>query len=192
MIKDFTGTIVFAIPVNLRDDIPEASTFGLFYKDVRVECPLSYVDDSRYKHITENSAASDLECEERLLEEQFKAVTQHVCRTLAQRKKTWEKTGFNDDDIKRMKYSNQNKIPNQHLIQINDVSEIALGSNSEINDDSKFSIKGSGFTRSLPPNALMSLSYTHCENKGLNICIHYPNGYNMESFVECFQSFIDE
>lgn len=188
MIKSFNGTLIFSMPMNLRDSIPGASEFGLIYKDIRVECPLSMIDDSLFGPAPNNSENSDYN--EKLLEHQFKQIATHVTESIHQRMSSWKKYGYNDSDMKRMKFDNYDEkmSRNTRLIKINDVSQISFDENN-----AKFPhIKSPGFTTSLSPNCLMSLSYTHCEEDGLNICIHYPDGYNMETFVDCFQSFIEE
>ncbi|KAL3231133.1 Uncharacterized protein RNJ44_00772 [Nakaseomyces bracarensis] len=188
MIKSFNGTLIFSMPMNLRDSISGSSEFGLVYKDIRVECPLSLIDDSAFGPAP--STADNSEYNEKLLEHQFKEIANHVTNSINQRMSSWKKYGYNDSDMKRMKFDNYDEkmSRNTRLIKINDVSQISFDDNSV-----KFPhIKSPGFTTSLSPNCLMSLSYTHCEEDGLNICIHYPDGYNMETFVDCFQSFIEE
>lgn len=187
MIKSFNGTLIFSMPMNLRNSIPGSGEFGLVYKDIRVECPLSLIDDSLFGPASNKSDTS--EYNEKLLEHQFKEIANHVTSNINQRMSSWKKYGYNDNDMKRMKFDNYDEkmSPNTRLIKINDVSQISF------DDCAKFPhIKSPGFTTSLSPNCLMSLSYTHCQEDGLNICIHYPDGYNMETFVDCFQSFIEE
>lgn len=199
MVKNFTGSITFSLPINLRSSIEESSDFGLFFKNIRVECPLSLIDDKNFKGLTlyngyDSSnvklSETDPKYKEHLLEYQFKQITDHVVGMLKQRLRAWEKFGFNDDDIKRMKFSLEEKTENTKLIQINDVSDITTFSNKH--GTGRFSVRELNLTQSLSPSQFMSLSYTHNEDNGLNICIHYPEGYNMEPFVECFQSFIEE
>ena len=43
LVKDFSGTIVFAIPINLRNHLGLGESLGLFFKELRVECPLSLI-----------------------------------------------------------------------------------------------------------------------------------------------------
>lgn len=198
IVRNFTGTITFCIPADLRSSLEDSSEFGMFYKDIRVECPLSLIDDQNFSGLTVYNgydssnvklSEKDPKYREQLLEYQFKKVTDHVGTILRQRMKTWEKFGFNDDDIKRMRFSHEEKNNNTKLIQINDLSDIKIGADNVL--DGKFHVRELNVTQSLRPGQLMSLSYTHSE-KGLNICIHYPDSYNMESFIECFQSFIED
>lgn len=198
IVKNYTGSITFCVPVDLRSSLEASSEFGMFYKDIRVECPLSLIDDKNFNSLTvyngyDSSAVKmpekDPGYKEQLLEYQFKQVTDHVVAALRQRMKAWEKFGFNDDDIKRMKFGSDDTATNTKLIQINDVSDIPVDAHEDISG--KFHMRELNMTQSLKPGQLMSLSYTHSE-KGLDICIHYPDGYNMESFVECFQSFIED
>lgn len=198
IVKNFSGNITFCVPVDLRSSLDDSSEFGLFYKDIRVECPLSLIDDQNFNGLTVYNgydatnvklSEKDPKYREQLLEYQFKKVTDHVVTTLRQRMKAWEKFGFNDDDIKRMRFDCDERNTNTKLIQINDVSDIQI--DAENVADGKFSVRELNLTQSLRPGQLMSLSYAHSE-KGLNICIHYPDSYNMEAFVECFQSFIED
>ncbi|XDT02242.1 Alcohol acetyltransferase [Nakaseomyces glabratus] len=188
MVKSFNGTLIFSMPMNLRDSMNEKRDFGLVYKDIRVECPLSMIDDKQCSVPGLNE--SDPEYNEKLLEIQFQQIATYVTESIEQRMSTWKKYGYNDNDMKRMKFTKYDEkfAPNTRLIKINDVSEVSFDDN-----DIRFPhIKSPGFTTSLSQNTLMSLSYTHCEEDGLNICIHYPDGYNMENFVDCFESFMEE
>ena len=72
-----------------------------------------------------------------------------------------------------------------------DTSDIVLGNSTEIGNG-LFNLKNTSFTKSLNKNEYMSICYSYCVDSGLNICIHFPETYNMENFVECFQSFIEE
>lgn len=198
IVKHFSGSITFCVPVDLRSSIDNSSDFGMFYKDIRVEVPLSLIDDKNFQSLTlyngydsgaNKATEKDPRYKEQLLEYQFKQVTDHVVTTLRQRMKAWDRFGFNDDDIKRMKFGSDDVASNTKLIQVNDVFDIPIDSNVDI--AGKFHMRELNLTQSLRPGQLMSLSYTRSEN-GLNICIHYPDGYNMESFVECFQSFIED
>ncbi|QID82709.1 hypothetical protein GRS66_005139 [Saccharomyces pastorianus] len=196
LVKDFSGTIVFTIPINLRNHLGLGGSLGLFFKELRVECPLSLIDDelsaNEFLTNSNDNEDNDDEFNERLMEYQFNKVTKHVSGFIMAKLRSWEKNGFNDDDIRRMKYDNDDDFHIQNsrtkLIQINDVSDISLSMNG---DDKSFKIVSTGFTSSINRPTLMSLSYTYCEEMGLNICIHYPDSYNLESFVECFESFIE-
>lgn len=196
LVKDFSGTIVFTIPINLRNHLGLDGSLGLFFKELRVECPLSLIDDelsaNEFLTNSNDNEDNDDEFNERLMEYQFNKVTKHVSGFIMAKLRSWEKNGFNDDDIRRMKYDNDDDFHIQNsrtkLIQINDVSDISLSMNG---DDKSFKIVSTGFTSSINRPTLMSLSYTYCEEMGLNICIHYPDSYNLESFVECFESFIE-
>ncbi|CCE65596.1 hypothetical protein TPHA_0M00180 [Tetrapisispora phaffii CBS 4417] len=187
IVKNFDGSIIFSIPVNLRSLIADSSDFGLFYKNIKVECPLELINDEKYYtnpevlHSMQNNS---------LLEIQFERISRHVSDVISQRMKAWEKFGFNDDDIKRMKFSNDEKTGIAPIIQINDVTEISFDFGND-NISYSFSVNNLNFTKSLSCNEFMSLFYSHNAQGGLNICIHYPDGYNMEAFVECFQSFIE-
>ncbi|EDO18092.1 hypothetical protein Kpol_1045p79 [Vanderwaltozyma polyspora DSM 70294] len=195
MIKDFTGSITFSIPVNLRESIEGPSDFGLFYKTILVECPLSLIDDQVYNNINvyngyDNSNVkvpeTDPTFEEKKLEYQFKQISDLVSTTMKERMRAWRRNGFNDDDIKKMKFTSDDKASNTKIIQINDVSEFKINSSKS----SKVSIKELNFTHSISNSDFMSLSYTYCKETGSNICIHYPDAYDMEKFVERFQSFV--
>ncbi|CAI4052456.1 hypothetical protein N7582_005445 [Saccharomyces uvarum] len=197
LVKDFSGTIVFSIPIDLRKHLNLGESLGLFFKELRIECPLSLIDDELsinefLVNSNDNENNDNDEFNEKLMEYQFNKVTKHVSNYIMTKLKSWERNGFNDDDIRRMKYDNDDDFHVQNsktkLIQINDVSDISL---SMSNDDKSFKIVSSGFTNSINRPTLMSLSYTYCEDMGLNICIHYPDSYNLESFVECFESFIE-
>lgn len=199
MVKNFNASITFVIPINLRSSIEDSSDFGLYYKNVRVECPLSLIDDKVFQGLTIYNGydsrsikpkRSDPRYKEQLLEYQFRQITMHVTSIIKQRLRTWERSDFNDDDIKRMRFTLEEKTTNTKLIQVNDVSDFKFSDQDDKNGG--FKIRELNVTRSLSPNLFMSLSYTHTESNGLNICIHYPDRYNMESFVECFQSFMEE
>lgn len=199
MVRTFNASITFVVPINLRASIEDSSDFGLYYKNVRVECPLSLIDDKVFQGLTVYNGydsrsvkpkVSDPRYREQLLEFQFKQITNHIASVLKQRLRTWERSDFNDDDIKRMRFTLEEKTVNTKLIQINDVSDISFLPASKENGG--FKVRELNVTRSLSPNLFMSLSYTHSEDNGLNICIHYPDRYNMESFVECFQSFVED
>lgn len=198
IVKNYTGSITFCIPVDLRSSLEASSEFGMFYKDIRVECPLSLIDNKNFGSLTlyngyDSSAVKmpeeDPKYKEQLLEYQFKQVTDHVVATLRQRMKAWERFGFNDDDIKRMKFGSEETANNTKLIQINDVSDVEVDAGHEV--AGQFRMRELNMTQSLKPGQLMSLSYASSES-GLNICIHYPEGYDMEAFVECFQSFLED
>ncbi|CCD25862.2 Pbi1p NDAI_0G00860 [Naumovozyma dairenensis CBS 421] len=194
-IKNYSGNIIFSIPINLRNYIDGAKNFGLFYKDVKIDCPLSLIDDRNFKYNGYKDSSipdeNDLEFNEKLLEYQFKQVTEFIENVILERLKIWEKFNFNDDDIKRMKFDHDEVLgQNSKIIQINDTTEIMLGEND--NNNKAFTLTNPNFTRTLSGNEFMSVSFAICEETGLNVCIHYPDGYSMETFVECFQTFIEE
>lgn len=189
MVKHYNGAITFSMPINLRNEVDDSRNFGLFYKDVRVECPLSLINDDNVPKDVKSSSPEDAE---QLLEYQFKQITIYVSNILEQSSKRFAKTGFNDNDIRRMKLENDvDRGVDSKIIQIYDASEVFLGVEPDKVNQQSFSITSSNFTKSLSLTDLMSVSYTYCKGNGLNICIHYPDGYNMESFVECFQTFIE-
>lgn len=204
LVKNFDGLITFSMPVDLRKYIkksdPSPRNFGLYYKDIRVECPLSLIDDRLFGSENDDYDAKTLNDEnseytEKLLEHQLKQVTNFVKNVILENIRKFEKFGFDDDDIRRMKYGNTNDNTSEKdqnkIISICDTSDIVLG-NTKVKEDSQFNLKNTSFTKSLMSNECMSLCYSYCNDTGLNICIHFPDSYNMESFVECFQSFIDE
>ena len=88
LIRNFNGNIIFSIPINLRPFIDDSSDLGLFYKNIRVVCPLSLVNDD----INKNSGA-DSKGNKITLEDQFKNITKYVSNILNQRKKIWLKFG---------------------------------------------------------------------------------------------------
>ncbi|CCK70536.1 Pbi1p KNAG_0E02770 [Huiozyma naganishii CBS 8797] len=193
MVKNLSGTVTFSIPVDLRSFVDEPRDFGLYYKDIRVECPLSLIDDDKSKDCMKGASVSEEDFDEKLMEYQFKNITGFVRNHLEQRLTRFSKTGFNDDDIRRMKFDDKNTLGgssnNGTFIQIYDTSLINV---NEFGEPNSFMIRACNLTKSLNSEELMSLSYTYCEENGLNICIHYPENYKMESFVECFQSFLEE
>lgn len=198
IIKDFTSSITFSITVNLRSHISDSSEFGLCHKNIRVECPLSMIDDNVYKNLNiyngyDSSSikvhADDPSFEDKAIEYQFKQISDLVSSTMKQRMRSWRRCGFNDDDIKRMKFAQEEKLTTTKVIQINDVSEFSLDSNNGTNG---VSVRELSLTHSLSSSEFMSMSFSQCKETGTNICIHYPDSYNMENFVERFQQFIED
>ncbi|CCE64850.1 hypothetical protein TPHA_0J00260 [Tetrapisispora phaffii CBS 4417] len=200
LIKDFSSNITFSIAMNLRDSIEESTEFGLFYKNVRIEVPLSFIDDNVFKLKTSyngydasnsNIKETNPNYEEQLIAYQFNQIATFISRNLKQRMRAWRRNGFNDDDIKMMKFGSKDKNTSAKIIQINDISDLSfcpMNKNGELNS---VSLKDLSFTHSLVPDQFMSLSYTHCKSTGSNICIHFPEVYDLELFVEKFQNFID-
>ena len=78
---------------------------------------------------------------------------------------------------------------NSKIIQINDMTDIIFNMNK--GNHSPFSISILDFTKSLASNDFMLISYLCSPTNGLDTCINYTDGYDMKSFVECFQSFIE-
>lgn len=204
LVKDFSKSITFSIQVDLRDYVkkPEEQSrnFGLFYKEIRVECPFSLIDNSMFKDVDSDSETKtlnedDAEYMEQLLEFQLKNVTNHIRNVVSDNLKKFEKAGFDDDDIRRMKYDNtEDDIEDksqQKVINVCDTSDIVLGSSTKVGEG-MFNLKDTSFTKSLNKNEYMNICYSYCVDSGLNLCIHFPENYNMENFVECFQSFIEE
>ncbi|CAB4254179.1 similar to Saccharomyces cerevisiae YPL272C Putative protein of unknown function [Maudiozyma barnettii] len=204
LVKNFDNSVTFSMDIDLRNlvDNPEQSTknFGLYYKEIRVECPLSLINDNEF--ITSEDEADsktlneeDSEQMEKLLEFQLKNVTNHVKNVINENIRRFEKFGFDDDDIRRMKYSNTDEFSSEKeqekVINICDTSDIVLGE-AEQKREGLFNLKNTSFTKSLKKNEYMSLCYSYCNDTGLNLCIHFSDSYNMENFVECFQSFIEE
>lgn len=197
LVNNFGSSVTFSIPVNLRSTIPQASRFGLCYKNVLVECPLTLIDDKVFQGLNvyngydirnTKPTNKDPNYEESLLEYQFREACTHVDNTLKQRWRAWERSGFNDDDIKRMKFGKTEQGKSKRIIEVNDVTEFQF----HVDDNATFNIKDVCFTKSQNLETFMSLSCAFSERSGLNVCIHYPDGYNMDVFVECFQSFMEE
>ncbi|KAG0654433.1 hypothetical protein C6P45_003405 [Maudiozyma exigua] len=204
LIKNFNDSITFSMEIDLRSQMSNSEnltrSFGLYYKEIRVECPFSLIDDDEFiKSDSESDAKTlneeDSEQMERLLAFQLKNVTNHVKNVIAENMRRFEKFGFDDDDIRRMKYSDVKGTTfdkdQEKVITICDTSDIVLGEN-EKKREGLFNLKNTSFTKSLKTNEYMSLCYSYCNDTGLNLCIHFSDSYNMENFVECFQSFIEE
>ena len=204
LVEDFSKSITFSMQVDLRDYLKHTDEqprdFGLYYKEIRVECPFSLIDDRSFKDTDSDSETKtlnedDSEYMEQLLESQLKNVTEHIKSVISDNMRRFEKSGFDDDDIRRMKYDNSKEDAEdktqQRVIDICDTSDIVLGNSTEIGNG-LFNLKNTSFTKSLNKNEYMSICYSYCVDSGLNICIHFPETYNMENFVECFQSFIEE
>ncbi|SCU81925.1 LAMI_0B08240g1_1 [Lachancea mirantina] len=199
LIRNFEGSINFAIPLNLRGSIPWSTPFGIFNKEVLVECPLSLVDDKNFQNLDVYNGydpssvkvnEKDPLYEETLLEYQFRDSVTFISNSLKQRWKAWERCEFNDDDIKRMKFSKPGatKASRTKTIEINDLSSTIF----PMAPEGQFSIREACITRSHKQSSFMSISFCYAEDCGLSISIHYPEGYKMDSFVECFQSFMEE
>ncbi|SMN18901.1 similar to Saccharomyces cerevisiae YPL272C Putative protein of unknown function [Maudiozyma saulgeensis] len=205
LVQNFDKSITFSMEIDLRDQVNKSEeatkNFGLYYKEIRVECPLSLIDDEKFMKSDEEEADAktlnedDSEQMEKLLEFQLKNVTNHVKTVIEENMKRFEKSGFNDDDIRRMKYSNTDEFTSEKeqekVINICDTSDIVLGATNN-KREGLFNLKNTSFTKSLKKNEYMSLCYSYCNDSGLNLCIHFSDSYNMENFVECFQSFIEE
>ncbi|SCW01492.1 LAFE_0E00826g1_1 [Lachancea fermentati] len=199
LVRKFDGSITFSVPVDLRDSIPWSTPFGLYYKDILIDCPLSLINDRIFKGLNVYNgydpsnvkpSERDPAFEESLLEYQFRESVSYVSGCLKQRMRTWERCQFNDDDIKRMKFtkSESRKTVKSKIIEINDVTNQQFCTAEEMT----YHIKDVCLTSSRNSDAFMSISYCYSDEFGLNICIHYPEGYAMETFVECFQSFMEE
>ncbi|CCF56947.1 hypothetical protein KAFR_0B06510 [Kazachstania africana CBS 2517] len=187
-IENFEGSMKFSIVINLRPFLKESNIeFGLFYKDVLIDVPLSLIDDnavmlSGYRDFSDN----DPDLTEKILEFQFKRVTSLVKDLIERRISKFSTMGFNDDDIRQMKYGKP--AEDTKIIRLFDTSEVSLGSGKR---DGKYILHNTNFTKSLRKNDFFSVSYTLCDNSGLNLCLQFPDDCDMEAFVECFQSFIE-
>ena len=189
-LNDFSKNMVFSIRVNLRDDVSKSKTFGLYYRDIIIECPLSLIDDraiqfSGYRdHV--GITAQELETYEKVYEQQFKDVTTYIQNVMNEKIGYWK----TDNDIKMMKMMDDMHQSKDEIIQINDLTEIDINENLSQNDP--YCVKSSSMVTSLSKKEMFSVSYTHCEASGLTISIHIPKMRSMESFVENFQAFLDE
>ncbi|CCH58512.1 hypothetical protein TBLA_0A07220 [Henningerozyma blattae CBS 6284] len=184
MITCFDGSIIFKIPYNLRSmqnlrdkenhnssSGPEdsANELGIIYKDIYVEVPLKLIEKIGNEDV---------------VEEQFKIVCNYINESIQKRIKAWEKNGFNDDDIKRMKFGYE-QVGN--IIEVNDLTSLDLSCSK----DSLFHIEDLSLTRNLKKNQILSLSFASNNYNGLNLCINYSTEYKMKDFIDCFQSFME-
>lgn len=194
--------ISFCFPIDLRKDLlyyekDNASLGGLVYKKIIVECPLAMISDSAYDNATFHNGydpknvkipKADPKFAEKLFEYKFNQVAAHIQSSVDQRVKVWKRNKFNDDDFKRMKFGKKD-AQEQKYFEINDLTDFKLepkgGKTSE-----KYKPKEIFFVKSENPESFMSLSFTYCELSGMNICIQYPEGYNMDDYVSNFETLI--
>lgn len=187
--------ILFQFPHNLRKD-SKAELDLLNFKNILVKCPVSYVTTKNfldfdfyngYDPKNVRFPLEDPEFKEKLLDFNFEQISRLFESNIRARVNASNRSGLNDDDIKRMKMTASNTYLIDKVIEINDLSEESL----EIPKESNYILKDAFFVKSSNPHAFLTVSLTSTKMNGLNITLTYPEGYDMDEFILKFEDTID-
>ncbi|EDO18409.1 hypothetical protein Kpol_1032p1 [Vanderwaltozyma polyspora DSM 70294] len=182
-IQNFDGNIRFSIGVDMKPIVDDSSQFGILKKNIIVDCPLKLIDDKHYKDTDSESIKNG-----DILEIQFRKVTDFVTEELSNKLQSMAKH-FKRNNCPFNFSSINSQISDSKVIQINDLTDIPFTTTEQ--NPNGYSFHDLKVTEGLSPNESMSLSYITNSNSAMSISIHYTETKYMDSFVECFRTFIE-